>query len=187
MTRITPVPSGWNAVARDTFYPDDLPEDWRLAYFATQFPGVLVPGDLWLRAAPGVFSAWADETPSHFRFYLDLTGEVPGRPDPATAGQELGERLGGLVGDENSLRRFAGSDIAHFRRVVPGAGIVSKDGRGLAIEVRDGLIGDLRAARAWLEQVAADAGGAPVLALTGRAGFEALEQWQLLVRLIGFA
>lgn len=187
MTRIMPVPSGWDPVARDSFYPDDLPEDWRLAYFATRFPGVLIPGELWLGAAPGVFSTWVGDTPGHFRFFLDLTGEVPARPDAATASRALGERLGGLVGDDSVLRRFGGSGITRFRRVAPGARMVRENGQGLAIEAPEGLIADLRAARAWLEAIAADAAGAPVLALTGRAGVVALEQWQLLVRLLGFA
>ena len=29
----------WN----QEFYPDDLPEDWRLSYYANEFPVVLVP------------------------------------------------------------------------------------------------------------------------------------------------
>jgi uncharacterized protein YecE (DUF72 family) len=43
------------------FYPEDLPEDWRLAYFATLFESVLVPATAWPEAPPGRLAQWAGD------------------------------------------------------------------------------------------------------------------------------
>lgn len=43
---------GWeHAGWQGAFYPDDLPADWRLGYYANLHPVVLAPADAWL--APG--------------------------------------------------------------------------------------------------------------------------------------
>lgn len=36
----------WDLADRATFYPDDLPEDWQLSYFANCFRTTLLPASL---------------------------------------------------------------------------------------------------------------------------------------------
>jgi hypothetical protein len=57
---------------RGEFYPEDLPEDWRLAYFANAFESVLVPATNWCETPPGRLTQWAQDVPERFRFYLEL-------------------------------------------------------------------------------------------------------------------
>ncbi|MDH5483866.1 MAG: hypothetical protein OEY43_01420 [Gammaproteobacteria bacterium] len=84
--------SGW----QQDFYPEDLPEDWQLSYYANEFSTVLVPADELLRPDCD-FGQWHDEVPDSFRFYLqwpaqdDMTGLLL-----AQCGL-LGDKLGGLV------------------------------------------------------------------------------------------
>jgi hypothetical protein len=54
------------------FYPEDLPEDWRLSYFANAFQSVLVPAASWREAPRGRLAQWAEDVPDRFRFYLEL-------------------------------------------------------------------------------------------------------------------
>lgn len=75
--------SGWNG----TFYPDDLPEDWRLSYYANEFAGVLVPEALWRAADSGVIKHWCGDVPEGFLFFL----EVPGT--------RVSDRLGVIYGE----------------------------------------------------------------------------------------
>jgi hypothetical protein len=77
------------------FYPEDLPEEWRLAYFANAFDAVLVPAAAW-QGDPSRLALWAQEVPHRFRFYLEL----PRGSDPramAQAAAPLGERFAGSV------------------------------------------------------------------------------------------
>jgi len=57
---------------RGEFYPEDLPEDWRLSYFANAFESVLVPATSWHEAPLERLAQWAKDVPDRFRFYLEL-------------------------------------------------------------------------------------------------------------------
>jgi len=47
----------WN----DDFYPDDLPDEWRLGFYGNEFPVVLIPAQAWQQGVAAV-RAWLDET-----------------------------------------------------------------------------------------------------------------------------
>lgn len=59
--------SHWNA----TFYPDDLPEDWRLAYYSNEFNVVMVPQQYWRQDKGYDCENWLDDIHDEFRFYLE--------------------------------------------------------------------------------------------------------------------
>ena len=85
---------GWDQSHwQGTFFPDDLPDDWRLTYYANEFSAVLVPENEW--CAAGVdFEQWADDVPDDFKFYL-LTSSLP--VDEALIKAQLGEKFAGFV------------------------------------------------------------------------------------------
>lgn len=53
------------------FYPDDLPAEWRLPYYNTQFQAVYLPASLWQAASPATWAAWLDDTLEGFHFVLE--------------------------------------------------------------------------------------------------------------------
>ena len=57
---------------KGVFYPDDLPENWRLSYYANEFSAVLVSEDKWLvgETLAEEMDEWVDEVPDNFRFYF---------------------------------------------------------------------------------------------------------------------
>ena len=58
------------------YFPDDLPEDWRLSYFANDCDCVLVQADAW-RDGPGEeLAAQLPETPPTFRCFLQLPAHL---------------------------------------------------------------------------------------------------------------
>ncbi|HET9701889.1 MAG TPA: hypothetical protein VFP70_13285 [Burkholderiales bacterium] len=73
------------------FYPDALPAEWRLSYYAHFFGCVLVPAAIW-RGSAAAAASWAADTPAGFRFLLQ-GGE--GASEVAAA---LGERCAGILG-----------------------------------------------------------------------------------------
>ncbi len=65
------------------FYPEDLPPEWRLAFYNTHFDCVFLPYPLWAREAPATLAAWRDDTLERFRFLLEHPPGAPGRDDVA--------------------------------------------------------------------------------------------------------
>lgn len=59
---------GW----RGGFYPDDLPEDWRLAYYGNEFRAVVIPAAHWEIADSLEVERWLEDTPESFIFYLEV-------------------------------------------------------------------------------------------------------------------
>lgn len=59
---------GW----RGGFYPDDLPEDWRLAYYGNEFRAVVVPAAHWETVDSVEVERWLEDTPERFGFYLEV-------------------------------------------------------------------------------------------------------------------
>lgn len=60
--------ANWNG----GFYPDDLPEDWRLSFYNTQFRCVYLPYPVWYQASDAVVASWLSETQEDFHFVLGL-------------------------------------------------------------------------------------------------------------------
>ena len=58
---------GW----QDSFYPVDLPDDWKIAFYGNEFPVVLVPADVW-ETGPLPVQEWLDNCEQSFSFLLEL-------------------------------------------------------------------------------------------------------------------
>lgn len=84
------------------FYPEDLPPDWRLAYYAHFFGCVLVPPAAWRGAA---LAGWLADTPPDFRFLLEEGAGVE------AAARLLGARCGGVVEAGGRLRGGPGCEL----------------------------------------------------------------------------
>lgn len=82
----------WN----NSFYPDDLPQDWRLSYYANEFSAVLVPADVW-QAEQENLEDWGDEVGQGFRFYLQQAERVASEAELLKVEQALGSCFGGFV------------------------------------------------------------------------------------------
>jgi hypothetical protein len=137
------VPEGWTALAdADVFYPEDLPDDWRLTYFANAFKSVLVPSAAWASAADETLRAWRADVHPGFRFYLDRPSPLD-RAQCARAAASLGPALAAFVAGEGVTDSAQDAEL-----LVLGSG----DGRrfGVAARCPMPLNGDLRAARDWL-------------------------------------
>lgn len=86
---------GWDySDWRGGFYPDILPDDWRLTFYANRLRGVLVPAEAWERADAAQVRAWAEDTYEEFRFVLEVP---PAAPHLARRIEPLRPRVAGLL------------------------------------------------------------------------------------------
>ncbi len=89
---------GWDHPAWVTdYYPADLPEDWRLAYYGNEFRCVLVPAEAVDRAGVETVSRWCREVPEAFRFYFELEDAFTERDERRLVLDAVARRLGGFV------------------------------------------------------------------------------------------
>ncbi len=53
------------------FYPEDMPPEWRLTFYNTQFNCVFLPADRWRAVATDELERWAEDTHDRFLFLLE--------------------------------------------------------------------------------------------------------------------
>ncbi|MBS1148072.1 MAG: hypothetical protein H6R08_2248 [Proteobacteria bacterium] len=58
------------------FYPDDLPDDWLLPYYNTQFQAVYLPGPTWQGISSATWKQWLEDTQPGFYFVLEPAQET---------------------------------------------------------------------------------------------------------------
>ena len=110
---------GWDH--SDPFYPDDLPEDWRLAYYANAHAAVWVPDGVWLGEALPDAAAWREDVGEAFRFVVSLDARHADSPRAPAIGcvlAGLGEQLLGVVAEDAVYRAVMGEG-AGPRRLPP--------------------------------------------------------------------
>jgi len=83
------------------FYPEDLPAEWRLTFYANEFPAVIVPAAAWGEDPAQQARQWVADTPEGFGFLVE--GDLPAGVEEA-----LAERLVAAIGPgEGELPRLA--------------------------------------------------------------------------------
>jgi len=118
---------GWN----ELFYPDDLPLDWRLGFYANEFPLVLVTEREWAQSPTGAAQWCEDSDPS-----LQFVAQWPMTLPIATAAEKLaplGERLYGLL-----LRAEPSQSLSRFKTALAAWGELSVP---LCVEFPNGQAG----------------------------------------------
>ncbi|MDH5516631.1 MAG: hypothetical protein OEY36_02270 [Gammaproteobacteria bacterium] len=85
---------------KDVFYPDDLPADWQLSYYANEFDLVVVPASYW--GADGYTDEdWLDDVEEDFVFYIDWPflqlADLADYPHCAQACRQLGGQMAAVL------------------------------------------------------------------------------------------
>ncbi len=188
-------PRGWWDLAdSDLFYPCDLPEDWRLSYFANCFRATLLPAAIWTTTDELTVKQWHDDVPAGFRFAAERTSTQPQEDGaqqraPAALMQRLELKLDGWLDplDGSASRTTAGSDTNRYLRYErPRSELqVTTDQHRYGLVAPAELHGDLRRAKDWLNRTSELQARAPTLVILERPTSNALTAWQELLELLG--
>lgn len=187
----------WDLADADQFYPDDLPQDWRLSYFANSFRAAMLPAELWARADPQTVTRWRDDVPAGFRFVAERPAMLPPssaqRLTPAIVTQLLGPTLGGWLepiadtptsAPASNVDRYLRYERAHeFPTEQRSTAALPAYGLFAAGE----LLSDFRRAKDRLSRATELQGRAPSLIILARPSSSQLTGWQELVELLGLA
>jgi hypothetical protein len=94
---------------RESFYPGDMPDEWRLTYYNTQFNCVFLDHACWAGIADDELARWRDDTHDHFVFLLEGDSNTP----PPAA---LGDKAVLLPREDARLMWFdRATDLKHLR------------------------------------------------------------------------
>ncbi len=70
---------GWlNPQWPGSYYPDDLPLEWQLSYYANDMECVLGPVEQWLNASMVDLQVWLEDLPAAFKFYFQYPQKLQG-------------------------------------------------------------------------------------------------------------
>jgi uncharacterized protein YecE (DUF72 family) len=53
------------------FYPSDMPDEWRLSYYSSQYNCVFLKASTWRQATSTEFAQWCDDVHEQFVFLLE--------------------------------------------------------------------------------------------------------------------
>lgn len=193
-------PFGWPPLTdAEIFFPDDLPPDWRLAFFAGRFSALCLPLPARLAGDGPDPSAWAEDVPADFRFFF-LSGSAAEKPAdgalpaqgveraPVSLSRSLGAAFGGLLlPGKASAAGGQGLTVYHQWPDSPGLDDMAP-GRASArwfCRRSASLIDRPRDARAFLQRFSAAVSAAPALVVLDEASSAQLERWGDLGRLLG--
>lgn len=101
--------------SRGTFYPEDLPEDWRLSYYNTSFNSVMLDAATLIDQHVDDISGWLADIQLQFRFLVAVHAHFDADATHALhlRLQALGEHVGGIV---VHTREFPLPDIEQLRQ-----------------------------------------------------------------------
>lgn len=119
-----------------SYYPEELPDDWQLSFYSHTFHAVLVPWQDWSKVDD--VSGWLEDIDDEFRFFFELPADRLSEQERlGLFSEQLGQNWGGVVvvGHE-----AAGALPDNWHDALP-AGIVEQD--------PDALDGSGREALSW--------------------------------------
>jgi len=98
----------------NSYYPEDLPSDWRLDFYANEFQQLLLPYAGWSQATAADVEQWLAATDSDFRWFAELPGLQVARSalDTLRALAGLGGRLHGICVDDSTTDARTNADNA---------------------------------------------------------------------------
>ncbi len=137
---------GWEHPAwAGDFYPEDLPEDWQLPFYNTQFRCVYLPSEFWKNATDAEVAGWLDETREGFRFVLGAPEAFD--EEDAPRARRFGER--GMAEGQLDIVWLEGEpDLRNLAQRMQKA---AQSGAPLYVISRDGALAQLRQASQLME------------------------------------
>ena len=196
---------GWRHSAwRGSFYPDDLPEDWQLAYYSNEFNCVLVPAGDWIKNEGFDLGDSLEDSAEGFRVIVECPPSVASDADEfslfCAQVNELGAHAGGVLLLQSSLASIKDGQLSalpalaplYCRNITstieklqpvwqPEAPIMS------SLAILDRPLTDLKQVRAWLESFVSEQshGVKTVIYQQPEPIIEQLQQMKTLVEIMG--
>lgn len=168
------------------FYAAELPEDWRLTFYANEFSAVLVPAS-YLGGSQNI-EQWCEDVDDDFRFYFEWPEQLGADDSLLMQLESMGGRLGGILLNSDSQLNtdcpvYSWRGRNHGTAIWQPSHAKKSDLAVFAVEQYD-----LKQQRQWLETFMEDNGGRGRAILLSDAilNIKALRELKTLIELKGF-
>ncbi|MBA2934667.1 DUF72 domain-containing protein [Sphingomonas sp. CGMCC 1.13654] len=115
---------------RGSFYPEKHPKSRELEYAASKLTAIEINSTYYSSQKPQTFAGWAKAAPEGFKFSLKASRFATNRRVLAEAGEsverflgqgitELGDKLGPIVWQFATTKKFDGDDFGAFLKLLP--------------------------------------------------------------------
>lgn len=123
------------------FYPADMPEDWRLSFYSSQYNCVFLSAPIWRAVDSADLAAWCDDVHSRFLFLLE-------NDENSALPEALGERFILIdVTDDRIIWFDQNSDLKQLASAIQSA----PEDRDLFLISRDANLSQMDRATTLLE------------------------------------
>lgn len=174
------------------FYPEDLPGDWQLTFYANEFDALGLVAQAWLTPSLEEMAAWVKDTREGFCLYLELPNrQVPdlearlktlhSRLGATLAGAGCPPKIIGLAGQFAPV--WAQAAVEGLPRVAHDFVEALEPGRAPLVVLESSRV-DLRAARRAMDVLGPRAG--VILLRDADMALEALQSLRTLRNLLGW-
>ncbi len=139
---------GWQGGPWDGFYPEDIPDAWRLDFYANEFFAVVVPWEAWRQADDEELLAWPEQVSDDFRFYWELPeeqGAAAERLQRLSEDDNFAAHWGGVLAEASQLRIDEPLELRPLREAIEGA--LEPGVESLLVVVEPAAAGCLHSAR----------------------------------------
>ncbi len=100
----------WN----EDYYPEDIPEDWKLGYYANDMTAVVVPEALWLQADELQLEDMVEDVHEEFAFYLQIESCWPSVEQQERIKIVLADHFFGFLVEDGALQHPVNNDNSDF-------------------------------------------------------------------------
>ena len=115
MARVRIGTIGWLFDSWDrSYYPEDIPEEWKLGYYANELTAVVVPEEQWKLADPDQLEEMVEDVHEEFGFYFQIKNDWPTAQECAHLKSIFAENFFGFLVDTESVKQPADIDDRDF-------------------------------------------------------------------------
>jgi len=176
----------------ESFYPEDIPDDWRLGFYANEFNSLLVPWSLWSESIEDLTEA-LDDTGDDFHLYLELPAQQQSLPVHLV---EIKDSVTGLVCTESNpeswVDEVSSFNISLLANITEGDDAFQRlvafpQGKKLELVLMESAkIDDLAMMREQLEKALADAETRlDLIFIDATPDMEAMQNTKMMAELMG--
>jgi len=126
MARVRIGTIGWLFDSWDSgYYPEDIPQEWKLGYYANELTAVVVPEEQWKQAESEQLEEMIEDVHEEFGFYFQIKTCWPSSLQCERIKSIFSENFFGFIVDTESVKPAADFDPEDFILPVagyPGAG-----------------------------------------------------------------
>lgn len=172
-----------------SYYPSDLPEDWRLAYYANEFSHLYIPSADF-PAELSLLSTWREELGEAVKLYFEVNTGVLSGPGWEALAAAIGQCHASVVTTPLLAPRLRDGGFSRIDLVAEAQGVYPRwqaapDDKRQLLLMRSATVPDAMMLRRWFEGVQPSVAGSELVIIVD-APYQTIEKIRQMAELYGW-